>query len=62
MNTSVKTAEQTAPTEANGEAQTWELRPYIAGQTPRSIAAFANLKRLCAEHLPGRASEIGRIR
>lgn len=27
---------------------------YIAGQTPRSIAAFANLKKLCEEHLPGR--------
>jgi circadian clock protein KaiB len=34
--------------------EVWELRLYIAGQTPRSIAAFANLKRLCEEHLPGR--------
>jgi len=32
----------------------WELRLYIAGQTPKSVAAFANLKRLCEEHLPGR--------
>ena len=32
----------------------WELRLYIAGQTPRSVAAFANLKKLCEEHLPGR--------
>jgi len=31
----------------------WELRLYVAGQTPRSLAAFANLKRLCEEHLPG---------
>ena len=31
-----------------------ELRLYIAGQTPRSVAAFANLKKLCEEHLPGR--------
>jgi circadian clock protein KaiB len=30
------------------------LRLYVAGQTPRSIAAFANLKRLCEEHLAGR--------
>ena len=30
------------------------LRLYIAGQTPRSIAAFANLKRICEEHLAGR--------
>src|SRR6266850_1660022 len=27
---------------------------YIAGQTPRSIKAFANLKRICEEHLKGR--------
>ena len=32
----------------------WDLRLYVAGQTPRSIAAFANLKRLCEEHLSGR--------
>lgn len=31
----------------------WELRLYVAGQTPRSIAAFANLKRICEEHLHG---------
>jgi circadian clock protein KaiB len=32
----------------------WELRLYVAGQTPKSVAAFANIKRLCEEHLPGR--------
>lgn len=32
----------------------FDLRLYIAGQTPRSIAAFANLKRLCERHLSGR--------
>jgi circadian clock protein KaiB len=32
----------------------WELRLYVAGQTPKSIAAFNNLKRLCEDHLPGR--------
>jgi circadian clock protein KaiB len=30
------------------------LRLYIAGQTPRSIKAFANLKRICEEHMPGK--------
>jgi len=30
------------------------LRLYIAGQTPKSIKAFANLKRICEEHMPGR--------
>jgi circadian clock protein KaiB len=31
----------------------WELRLYVAGQSPRSLAAFANLKRLCETHLAG---------
>jgi circadian clock protein KaiB len=30
---------------------TWVLRLYVAGQTPKSVAAFANLKKICAEHL-----------
>jgi circadian clock protein KaiB len=29
----------------------WELRLYVAGQTSNAILAFANLKRLCEEHL-----------
>ncbi len=37
----------------NGDEH-WELRLYIAGQTPKSRTAFANLKKLCEEHLPGR--------
>ena len=36
------------------EADNWNLRLYVAGQTPKSIAAFSNLKQLCEEHLPGR--------
>ena len=32
----------------------WSLRLYVAGQTPKSIEAFANLKAICEEHLPGR--------
>ena len=31
----------------------WELRLYVAGQTARSLQAFANLKRICEEHLAG---------
>jgi circadian clock protein KaiB len=34
----------------------WELRLYIAGKTPKSVAALENLKRLCEEHLQGRYS------
>ena len=29
----------------------WNLRLYVAGQTPKSLAAFANLKKICEEHL-----------
>jgi circadian clock protein KaiB len=32
----------------------WRLRLYVAGPTPRSLAALANLKSLCEEHLAGR--------
>jgi circadian clock protein KaiB len=32
----------------------WSLRLYVAGQTPRSLAAFANLKKICEEHLANR--------
>jgi circadian clock protein KaiB len=32
---------------------TWELRLYVAGQTAKSLQAFANLKRICEEHLEG---------
>src|SRR6266850_6353890 len=33
---------------------TWELRLYVAGQSPKSIRAFANLKKICEEHLAGK--------
>ena len=32
----------------------WRLRLYVAGQTPRSVAAIANLQRICEDHLSGR--------
>jgi circadian clock protein KaiB len=31
----------------------WELKLYVAGQTAKSLQAFANLKRICEEHLSG---------
>ena len=37
-----------------GEDEVWQLRLYVAGQTPRSVAAFANLKKICEDHLSGR--------
>ncbi len=36
------------------EQEIWELRLYVAGQTTRSTVAFANLKKLCEEHLAGK--------
>lgn len=47
--TAAETREPPAP-ELDG---VWELRLYIAGQSPKSLRAFANLKRLCDDHLAG---------
>lgn len=33
--------------------KTWELRLYVAGQTPKCISAIQNLKRYCETHLKG---------
>jgi circadian clock protein KaiB len=38
----------------NSAPDIWNLRLYVAGQTPKSLTAFANLKKLCEEHLAGR--------
>jgi circadian clock protein KaiB len=53
----VETPADPQPLKKNGGQQAgefWELRLYVAGQTPRSLAALANLKRLCENHLAGR--------
>ena len=34
--------------------EVWQLRLYVAGKTPKSVAAFNNLKAICEEHLAGR--------
>lgn len=34
--------------------QTWELRLYIAGTTPKSVSALNNLNKYCEEHLQGK--------
>lgn len=36
--------------------QMWELRLYIAGQTPKSILAIKNINKYCKEHLAGKYS------
>ncbi len=49
------------PDEAAGEEakiskidEVWELRLYVAGATPKSVEAFANLKKICNEYLAGK--------
>ncbi len=52
-------SQMTRQPKSNGQAvqteepKQWQLRLYVAGQTPKSVMAFANLKRLCEEHLAG---------
>jgi circadian clock protein KaiB len=44
-----------APAKAKEDPdEVWRLRLYVAGQTPKSLAAFANLKQLCETHLSGK--------
>lgn len=43
---------ETKPT-AGRQPKLWQLRLYVAGQTPKCLSAFANLKKLCKEHLAG---------
>lgn len=50
-----KTSAKTAGAKKS-QAETWQLRLYTAGQSPKSLTAFANLKKLCEEHLQGRYS------
>ena len=39
-----------------GDSERWDLRLYVAGQTPKSVRAIDNLRRICVEHLEGRYS------
>lgn len=46
---------QPVPPEAKpAKTDTFSLRLYVAGQTPKCQEAFANLKKICEEHLAGR--------
>ncbi len=44
--------QETVPGEPDSEF--WDLKLYVAGQTPKSVAALANLKKFCEEHLQGK--------
>jgi circadian clock protein KaiB len=63
MTRRAKTRKVTAPTAkrrstpaARGARERWNLRLYVAGPTAKCLAAFANLKQICEEHLKGRYS------
>ena len=57
MKVAKKTSKKVVPKKrrtAKDEAAFWELRLYIAGPTPNSVAAISNLKKICEERLQGR--------
>jgi circadian clock protein KaiB len=49
-----KSLEAIAKAHGTAKKEFWELRLYVAGQTPKSLTAFANLKKICEEHLEGK--------
>lgn len=48
-----ETTETPADEPTDGTTPAWQLRLYVAGETPRSVAALKNLRRICEEHLAG---------
>jgi len=49
----IKTRSATKRRQSHPNGQVWNLRLYVAGQTPKSIHAVANLKAMCEKHLKG---------
>jgi len=54
MGATKKAAAKKSSLRKRSDGEFWQLRLYIAGQTPNSIAAVANLKKICEERLQGR--------
>lgn len=52
----LKTAKRRARRSPAPPGKFWKLRLYVAGQTPKSLTAFSNLKTICENHLGGRYS------
>jgi len=48
------TLKRNSLTTTPSDEKQWELKLYVAGQTPKSLTAFANLKKICEEHLQGK--------
>jgi circadian clock protein KaiB len=49
-----KTSQQRDQGLPQDASEKWYLRLYVAGETPRAVAALSNLKRICEERLAGR--------
>jgi circadian clock protein KaiB len=49
-----KTVGQRASSPHRRSAKLWQLRLYVMDQTPKSLTAFSNLKKICENHLKGR--------
>jgi circadian clock protein KaiB len=49
-----KKSKPATATPSSPSPEQWNLRLYVAGMTPRAVAAFDNLKKLCEVHLAGR--------
>jgi circadian clock protein KaiB len=48
-----RTTERSESASLRPSGKLWDLRLYVAGQTPKSLTAFANLKAICETHLRG---------
>ena len=44
----------TIPAQPPADVERWNLRLYVAGETPKCVQAFEHLKLICEEHLQGR--------
>lgn len=54
MNERVSKTDPPEPPGGQATDELWEFKLYVAGHTPRSVAAIANLKTLCEEYMPER--------
>jgi len=50
----IKRVKRSASASKSRSVKLWQLRLYVMDQTPKSVAAFANLKKFCESHLKGR--------
>ena len=52
MTSNTETKKSSGSASSKAPKKLIELRLYIAGQTPKSVAALKNLRRICEEHMP----------